>query len=138
MVPRSLGSYPSVEAPAAPERLNPQKTLPKNPIPSLPIISCLWRTIDLDEDLSKTQALTVRISELSRGGANAGRRRKTIRAFVNRGACETPRLGFGDFRAFPSGKPFVLKYGGMNQVWEGKDEVWKRYEALPQVFCYEI
>ena len=26
---------------------------------------------------------------------------------------------------------FVLKYGGMNRVWKGMGEVWKRYEALP-------
>ena len=57
------------------------------------------------------------------------RSRKMIRTFENRDAGGTSRLGIGDLLALPSNKPFVLKYGGMNLVWEGMDEVWKRYKA---------
>ena len=51
--------------------------------------------------------------------------------FVNLDACEACRFGIGELQACPSRKPFVLKYGGMNLVWEGMREVWKRYEPLP-------
>ena len=76
----------------------PNRLIPR--IFRLPIISCLWRTMYLDEDLheeARVRGLNVRVL---RGGTNAAREQPEI-DFRNPDACDTRPFGIRDLQIQP-------------------------------------
>jgi hypothetical protein len=95
----------------------------------LPIISCPWRTMYLNEDLrEEAGAGGFNARVLAREGRMQPKNNQKTNLVIPTPARSVP-LESVIYGSNLSRKSFVIKYGGMKRYGAGMSEVWKRYEA---------